>query len=144
LLVDRFRLVMHRDSKDMAVYALVIGKGGHKLHEAPGGPDAGWELVNVSSQIWSILVTPVVDMTGLTGRYDNPIHWREFNDPEDPESAIRAASRASSGWRWSGGGRRWIFWSSTTWRGRRQRIDSREESPEKRDRWGDDAVPKRF
>jgi hypothetical protein len=97
LLVDRFKLVMHRESKDMAVYALMIGKGGHKLHEAVGGPDAGWELVNVTSQIWSLVDTPVVDMTGLTGRYDNPIHWREFNDPDNPESAIRAALASQFG-----------------------------------------------
>jgi hypothetical protein len=91
LLVDRFKLVMHREAKDMGVYALVIAKGGHKLHEAAGGPDAGWEIVNLTSQIWFVTGTPAVNMTGLTGRYDNPIHWRAFNDPDDPEWAVRAA-----------------------------------------------------
>jgi hypothetical protein len=91
LLVDRFKLAMHREAREMAVYAVLIGKGGHKLHEAAGGPDAGWELVNLTSQIWSVLDTPAVNMTGLTGRYDNPNPWQGFHDPDDPESAIRAA-----------------------------------------------------
>ncbi len=38
LLEDRFKLKIHRDTKEMAVYALVVGKGGPKLKESP--PDA--------------------------------------------------------------------------------------------------------
>ena len=41
LLADRFRLAMHRETKDIAAYALVIGKNGHKLRETAGGPGAG-------------------------------------------------------------------------------------------------------
>jgi len=44
LLVDRFKLVVHRDNKELPVYALVVGKGGLKMKPAvpePGGaPDA--------------------------------------------------------------------------------------------------------
>jgi uncharacterized protein (TIGR03435 family) len=32
LLEDRFRLVFHRESKELPVYALVAGRGGFKLH----------------------------------------------------------------------------------------------------------------
>jgi uncharacterized protein (TIGR03435 family) len=35
LLVERFKLEFHRDTKDHAVYALVVGKGGPKLKESP-------------------------------------------------------------------------------------------------------------
>jgi hypothetical protein len=98
LLVDRFKLVMHRDTKNMAVSALVTGKSGHKLHETVGGPDSGWEIHNVVVYLWSgVLKSPVVDMTGLKGRYDNPIPWRAFNDPDDPESATRAALASQFG-----------------------------------------------
>jgi uncharacterized protein (TIGR03435 family) len=38
LLVERFKLVLHRDNTEHAVYALVVGKGGSKLKESP--PDA--------------------------------------------------------------------------------------------------------
>jgi uncharacterized protein (TIGR03435 family) len=43
LLVDRFKLVAHRDNKELPVYALVVGKGGLKMKPAvpdpAGAPD---------------------------------------------------------------------------------------------------------
>jgi uncharacterized protein (TIGR03435 family) len=35
LLADRFKLTIHRDSKEQPVYALVVAKGGPKLKESP-------------------------------------------------------------------------------------------------------------
>jgi uncharacterized protein (TIGR03435 family) len=35
LLADRFKLTFHRETKDQAVYALVVAKGGPKLKESP-------------------------------------------------------------------------------------------------------------
>lgn len=40
LLADRFKLVVHHDSKDQAVYALVVAKGGLKLKPAEPDPAA--------------------------------------------------------------------------------------------------------
>jgi uncharacterized protein (TIGR03435 family) len=37
LLAERFGLVFHRETRDMAVYMLVVGKSGSKLHEAKPG-----------------------------------------------------------------------------------------------------------
>ena len=34
LLADRFKLAIHRDTKEHAVYALVVGKGGVKMKES--------------------------------------------------------------------------------------------------------------
>src|ERR1019366_4635921 len=34
LLAERFKLVIHRESKDQSVYAMVIGKGGLKIEES--------------------------------------------------------------------------------------------------------------
>ena len=39
LLVERFGLKFHRDTKEQAMYALVVGKGGSKLKEADPDPD---------------------------------------------------------------------------------------------------------
>jgi uncharacterized protein (TIGR03435 family) len=38
LLAERFQLAIHRESKDYVVYALVVGKSGSKLKEAPFEP----------------------------------------------------------------------------------------------------------
>jgi uncharacterized protein (TIGR03435 family) len=40
LLAERFKLVIHRDTKDQSVYALVIAKGGPKLKESEPDPPA--------------------------------------------------------------------------------------------------------
>lgn len=41
LLVDRFQMTVHREAKELPVYALVVGKNGHKLKEpAPGGKES--------------------------------------------------------------------------------------------------------
>src|ERR1700722_6805056 len=39
LLADRFKLTIHRDSKEFSVYALTVGKGGAKIKESPLDPD---------------------------------------------------------------------------------------------------------
>jgi uncharacterized protein (TIGR03435 family) len=40
LLADRFKLTVHRDTKEHAIYALVVGKGGSKMKEAEPLPIA--------------------------------------------------------------------------------------------------------
>jgi uncharacterized protein (TIGR03435 family) len=40
LLADRFRMTFHRESREHAVYALVVAKGGPKLKESVPEPDA--------------------------------------------------------------------------------------------------------
>lgn len=100
LLVDRFQLKAHRDTKEMAIYALVAAKSGPKLKEAKaddrpteGFKDAGARrgpgmrmgrgqimgqmvpmqfLAQVLSQQ---LGRTVVDKTGLTGNYDFTLEW---------------------------------------------------------------------
>ena len=82
LLADRFKLTFHRQTKDLPVYALTVGKNGHKLHESEGdGPGSikpnklgvvaqRTTLAEAADLLSQPLQTPVVDMTGLTGRYD--------------------------------------------------------------------------
>ena len=38
LLEDRFQMKMHRESRELPVYALVVGKGGPKMQESPADP----------------------------------------------------------------------------------------------------------
>ena len=89
LLGDRFQLRFHTEKKELPVYAMVVAKGGSKLTASAGDPNAfpgigfGREpgvislagrntgLNSVANGLQSnILDKPVVDQTGLTGRYD--------------------------------------------------------------------------
>jgi uncharacterized protein (TIGR03435 family) len=93
LLADRFQLTVHREPKEMSMYALTVAKGGAKLKESTVHPDATPEgpsplifivsspdvklparyatmddLASVLQR--STLERPVVDRTGLKGHYD--------------------------------------------------------------------------
>ena len=85
LLAERFQLKVHRQSKDMPVYALVVGKSGPKFHEsAPDAIFSGFHGLNGRNQSMTMtrlaivadeinnygLSRPVVDRTGLAGTYD--------------------------------------------------------------------------
>jgi uncharacterized protein (TIGR03435 family) len=43
LLRDRFKMKMHRETKELSVYGLIIGKGELKLRESPADPAVGGE-----------------------------------------------------------------------------------------------------
>jgi uncharacterized protein (TIGR03435 family) len=93
LLTERFNLTFHREQKEFSIYALTVAKNGPKLKESTISPDASPEgpppLVFVVSpqslhlpgryatmaELASVfqrsaLDRPVVDKTGLSGRYD--------------------------------------------------------------------------
>ena len=98
LLIERFRMVVRTENKEQAIYALVQGKNGAKLkpsedaapgpmpgQDAPKGvPPRGAMMFNGSGKLQATGVTisafadmlsrlidrPVLDMTGLEGRYD--------------------------------------------------------------------------
>jgi uncharacterized protein (TIGR03435 family) len=90
LLADRFQLTFHRDKKELSVYALTVAKGGPKLNKSEsagtlpgfGGRGPGNVMVRNSGMgefagfLQSRIVEkPVVDQTGLTGRYDFTLKW---------------------------------------------------------------------
>jgi uncharacterized protein (TIGR03435 family) len=90
LLADRFKLVVHRETKDLPVYTLTVGKSGPKMQPAKDnektyGTWLGGQLICTRFDILglinilsSTLGNPVVDKTGLTGLYDFKL---EFTDP---------------------------------------------------------------
>jgi uncharacterized protein (TIGR03435 family) len=82
LLADRFGLVFHRETKELVVYSLVVGKNGSKLKEVVtekpylSGPAPG-KLVGTGASMASLtrslsrsLGRPVNNETGLRGQYD--------------------------------------------------------------------------
>jgi len=84
LLTQRFKLVFHREIKELPVYEMTIAKGGHKLQPSVGEGEQrfsseGGKLMIRASQtsiaelaalISRPLQRPVLDKTGLAGRYD--------------------------------------------------------------------------
>jgi uncharacterized protein (TIGR03435 family) len=91
LLADRFKLTFHRDTKELSVYALVVGKTGPKLTKSEGDPNGLPALFfrklgvlparNASMKEFAgvmqsaVLDRPVVDHTDLAGKYDFTLTW---------------------------------------------------------------------
>jgi uncharacterized protein (TIGR03435 family) len=100
LLAERFNLSFHREKKQFNIYDLTVSKEGSKLKATEAPPD---EAPNMTSTVFpassggidrvvlpahnititqfagllnrAILDRPVVDNTGLTGRYDFELEW---------------------------------------------------------------------
>jgi uncharacterized protein (TIGR03435 family) len=103
LLADRFKLIVHDETKDAPIYELQIAKSGSKLPEST--PNDGFakgiigidgnpvpigslmplglgrlfgQAVTIASLIEHLsheLKRPVLDKTGLTGKYDLSLEW---------------------------------------------------------------------
>lgn len=88
LLADRFKLTFHKENRELSAYVLTVAKSGEKLTptevkgQLPGlgfGPGKGGitlRVINAAIPDFTgflqvlVLDRPVVDRTGLTGRYD--------------------------------------------------------------------------
>jgi len=82
LLTERFRMVLHRETRNEPAFALVVGKTGARLKRSDGPGDLEikstggrfeWHRATVArfAQTLSGLTgRPVVDTTGLTGTFD--------------------------------------------------------------------------
>jgi uncharacterized protein (TIGR03435 family) len=82
LLADRFKLTLHRQTKEVSAMVLTVGKGGHKLkpvetEEPPSFKTGKLNLTGKGATMDQLvqfisreLRNPVVDQTGLTGRFD--------------------------------------------------------------------------
>jgi uncharacterized protein (TIGR03435 family) len=95
LIAERFKLTFHHDTRDLPVFAITVAKPGSKpaatLTPSQSGPNGNpgnffrglGTLVNVNSTIKDlarvlqavVLDRPVVDQTGITGRYDFTLKW---------------------------------------------------------------------
>jgi uncharacterized protein (TIGR03435 family) len=104
MLAERCKVVVHHESREMPVYDLVVAKGGPKFKQAetvdmaelklkhPGGgrmtgggmavqSTEGTQFYGISmamlgqTVLSSVAGRPVVDKTGLTGRYDLVLPW---------------------------------------------------------------------
>ena len=69
LLEDRFKLKTHRETREVPVYALTVTDDGPKL-QPPSGNSRGASLDEFSKLLHSALDRPVIDRTGIAGRFD--------------------------------------------------------------------------
>ena len=110
---DRFGLKFHHETKDITQYVLVVAKGGLKMTEAtpdetypdglkgPDGKTGGAGMMRVGpGELTGQAVTianlvrflsfqfhsPVLDKTGLTGKYDMNLTWA----PDESEGMMRS------------------------------------------------------
>ena len=91
LLADRVQLKFHRETREVSAYVLTVAKNGAKLEESKEGTDVigsflgrpsrgmkgrNLTMVDFARLLQSgILDRPVVDRTGLQGRYDFLLKW---------------------------------------------------------------------
>jgi uncharacterized protein (TIGR03435 family) len=90
LLADRFNLKVHNEQRELSVYALTVGKGGPKMTKSLGNPDgppddqfsrSAWlretntTMAEFAKGLQFVLDKPVVDHTGLVGRWDFRVQW---------------------------------------------------------------------
>ncbi len=91
-LVQRFGLKFHTEQREMTAYTLAVAKGGPKLtatSDRPNDPGnfifGGLGKLNVTNATMkdfshgmqeAVMDKPVVDETGLTGRYDFTLNWQ--------------------------------------------------------------------
>jgi uncharacterized protein (TIGR03435 family) len=100
MLVDRFQLKVHTETKTLPLYELVVAKGGPKLKASPAAtPDSqemphdgsttvhhgeisgtGVTMARVSSLLSDAVRRTVVDKTGLPGSYDVALKWTPDED----------------------------------------------------------------
>ncbi|HUK16503.1 MAG TPA: TIGR03435 family protein [Bryobacteraceae bacterium] len=97
LLAERFKLQVHREMKEVSGLTLIVGRNGPKLKESEigAGDGRGGASIGMSSTsegtmrmtakgatmgslvntLTSVLGQPVIDKTGLTGRYDMALEY---------------------------------------------------------------------
>jgi uncharacterized protein (TIGR03435 family) len=93
LLAERFQLAVHRDMKVFDGYALVVARGGPKLKATTGVSEQGMiypgglrlrntSLSEFAASIRSTAGRPVVDKTGIAGRYEFTMTYARDGDTD--------------------------------------------------------------
>jgi uncharacterized protein (TIGR03435 family) len=112
LLADRFNLKLHREKRGLSVYAITVAKNGPKLAKSLGDPKGlpdqtgnwngalnGIRFTNNSMGDFALMMDylldkPVVDQTGLAGKFDFFLRWTseeaQVSDPNAPPGLFTA------------------------------------------------------
>jgi uncharacterized protein (TIGR03435 family) len=119
LLVERYKMIAHRESRDAVQgYGLTVTKGGPKMdavredkasddpalsdgwvsaHGAPQGAIAvegrRATMLQLTENLQRLLSVPVIDQTGLTGKYNFQVEFERGDDPTDFTAVVAAVKR---------------------------------------------------
>ena len=116
LLSDRFKLTFHRQQKEYSIYELTAAKGKPKLKASTAPPDQPAALIGtvyppqkivlparnasmddfVSMLQRAVLDRPVVNKTGLPGRYDFDLEWAPDETQFGGEAPVASADAPSA------------------------------------------------
>lgn len=100
LLIDRFKLVLHHETRELSAYALIKGSGRLKLRENEGGQNnstimndgrremKGMNMAALAQFASLMLRRPVADATGLSGNYDFPLDLTQEESGKDSAPSI--------------------------------------------------------
>jgi uncharacterized protein (TIGR03435 family) len=105
LLAERFKLAFHRETRPLAGYALVLGKGG--ITAKRSAPDAqstthstrsridaqGYRMGQLAQKLSEVLHLPVADLTAVEGDFDFNLEWT----PEDTQAKPPSSGAAPLG-----------------------------------------------
>jgi len=109
LLEERFHLQVHRETRELLVYDLVVAKGGSKLKEVPVDPAFKLKLLRgrivanggttalLASLMENQLSRPVTDKTGLSGHYAIDLQFALDTVPDDPRPSLFTALQEQLG-----------------------------------------------
>lgn len=86
MLAERFRMTLHKETRQLPMYSLVVAKGGPKIHAAEAGDSktsrrpGHFEATKITMQKLADLIAkqagrPVTDATGLQGAFDFTLEW---------------------------------------------------------------------
>jgi uncharacterized protein (TIGR03435 family) len=107
LLAERFAMKLHHEQREMPVYALTVAKGGTKMARSTGDPNGhprenggggnirSFKFTNTSMPDLALLLLvevdrPVVDHTGVQGRYDFQLKFsKDDANTTDPNAPPR-------------------------------------------------------
>lgn len=110
LLADRFKLALHHETRELAGFALTVAKDGPKFRESEGDGEGNMNggriliadrtnMAKFAELLSGPMRGPVVDQTGLKGRYDFKLDLTPFLKvgPEEASPDSVAVFRAAVG-----------------------------------------------
>ena len=113
LLAERFQLKVHWETRQGDVFALVVAKGGSKLKEGDPAKETGLNtniaghvgrMVGINAPVFYLstvlsnkLSHPVIDKTGLQGKYDWTLAWDPDPGADSTEPSIFTAVQEQLG-----------------------------------------------